>query len=173
MFKFPLRLDGADAQKLKELIDADVEAFFNETVADMTPAERKKWKPYYPYTVIEDDDGNATGGILFHFKQNAKIRLKDGTTKDVTIQLKDSADADMHKPIYGGSVGRVKYTTRGIKMVSKKEAGVRLDFSGVQIKKLMGGSGASGFGTVEDGYVEDDGEGGSASASPPDHGADY
>lgn len=154
VFKAPLLLSGAKAVKFKEEVDAQSEASFNEITAEMTPGERKKWSVYYPYEVLEDDEGNSTGDIVFHFKQNATIRLKDGTTKAVQIGIQDAAGKDMNKPLFTGTELRTMFAFRGIKMVSTKQAGVRLDFSMVQVIKLGAGGGGRGFGAV-DGYVDD------------------
>lgn len=148
-------MSGAKAQKYKEEVDAQALAAFEEITAEMTPGERKKWSVYYPYEELEDDEGNKTGDIVFHYKQNATIRLRDGTTKQVTIGIQDSAGKDMHKPLFFGTELRAMFAYRAIKMVSTKQAGVRLDFSMVQVLKLGKGGGGKGFGAVEGGYVDD------------------
>lgn len=160
VFKTDLRLSGAPAQKLMEEIKRESDAFLEEHLTKqqdagkMTKAEAKKWSAYYPFEIEEDEEGNPTGDIIFSFKQNAKINLKDGTSKDVVIGIRDAADKEMHKPVFGGSELRIMYSTRGIPMTSLKQAGVRLDFGMVQVKKLQASSGPS-FGAV-DGYTEDD-----------------
>lgn len=175
VFKAPVLMSGAKAQKFKEEVDAEAQAYFEEITSEMTPAERKKWSIYYPYEELEDDDGNKTGDIVFHFKQNATIRLKDGTTKAVKIGIQDSAGKDMHKPLFFGTELRVMFAYRGIKMVSTKQAGVRLDFSMVQVLKLGKAGGGKGFGAVEGGYVDDgdhpDEDGGEAQTSGSSSGA--
>lgn len=177
VFKVGLRLSGKEAEDLKAEIDTDAQAFFDEVTAEMTPGERKKWSIHYPYTVEEDDDGNPTGDIIFNFRQNAVIKLRDGSTKEVKVGVYDSMDNDMHKPVFGGSILRVMFSKRGIKMVSNKSAGIRLDFSMVQVKELAKGTGGGrGFGKVAGGYVEhadeEDVEHGQAEASA-DTGGDY
>jgi hypothetical protein len=160
LFKSPLLLRGADAEKLMESIKKEAEAAFEDLTQEMSPGERKKWKLYLPFQEVEDDQGNPTGDVKFDFKQNAKIKLRDGTTKDVKIAVYDAAGNDIVNcpPIFSGSQLRVRYSMRPIKMVSTKQAGVRLDFSSVQIKKLMGGTGAGGFGKLDgdDGYIHDE-----------------
>lgn len=148
-------LNGTDAEKLKQRIDAAVDATYDDFVKDKTPAERKKWSKLYPYEVLEDDDGAATGEIVFTFKQNAKIKLKDGTTKDVRPFVVDANGNDTKKAIFGGSEGRVKYSMRAIRVDSSKGVGIRLDFAGVQVTKLAQGSGGMGFGKIDGGYVDD------------------
>lgn len=166
-YKTKLKLEGEVAQSLKAKVDAAVDEAFTAHFeeggkgADIAPKDRKKWSPYHPYEEEEDDAGNKTGAILFDFKQNAKIRLKDGTVKDIQMPLYDSQDNPVHKLIRTGSVIRVAYSMRPIVMTSTKQVGIRLDFAKVQVKKLAeGGSSGGGFGAVEDGYVEDEHGGG-------------
>lgn len=159
-FKTKLKLDGDVAQSLKAKIDAAVDAAFadffeNGKGAEVPAKDRKKWTAYYPYEVEEDDNGNPTGSILFDFKQNAKIRLKDGTVKDIQMPIYDSQDNPVHKLVRTGSIIRVAYSMRTIVLTSLKQVGIRLDFAKVQVKKLAEGGSQGGFGAVEDGYVED------------------
>lgn len=155
VYQTGLRLEGAEALKFKEEITAAADAAFAELTEELTPGERKKWSVYYPFEEEEDDAGNPTGAIVFDFKQNAEIRLKDGTTKRVQIGLQDSAGNDITKPIFGGSTIRLMYSTRAIPMKSNKQAGVRLDFSMAQVLKLVQGGGGRGFGKVDGGYVDE------------------
>lgn len=163
VFKTGLRVTGPEAVTFKEAIDKAAEEAFAEFMtqfeeAGMKPAERKKWALYVPYEAEEDDDGNPTGAIVFDFKQNAKIKLKDGTVKEVSIAIKDAKNNDMHKAVFPGSIIRTMFAFRPIKMTSAKEAGVRMDFCAVQVKQLAKGSGGgANFGEVE-GYVEEDDE---------------
>lgn len=156
LFKLGLRLSGPEADKLKTAIDAAAEAAFDEMTAEMTPGERKKFSVYRPYAEVEDDNGNPTGEIEFDFKQNAKIRLKDGTVKAIKIGIQDSRGKDVSVQVWGGSILRVMYSMRPIKMAGLKQIGVRLDFSMVQVKKLGSGNSSRGFGAVEDGWTADD-----------------
>jgi hypothetical protein len=154
LFKVDHLVTGAEAQAQKAEIDKAAEAAFEEMTAEMTAGERKKFTIYRPYEVQEDDDGNPTGAIVFNYKQNATIRLKDGTTKNIKISIQDAKGNDTSVAIYGGSIIRVMYSMRPIKMAGTKQIGVRLDFSMVQVKKLGKGSGGKGFGAIED--IEDD-----------------
>lgn len=153
LFHVDLRLTGKDAADLREDLDRKAQEAFDEITAEMTPAERKKFKLYVPYEVEEDEEGNPTGATIFNFKQNAKIKLKDGSTKEIQIGIYDANGDDAKVNIYGGSTGRIMYSTRPIKMAGTKEAGVRLDFSGVQIASLSTGAGGSRFGKIEGGFV--------------------
>lgn len=180
VYHVDLMIGGPEAQALKEKIDTAAQAafdlFFEEGDGKKVPAkERKAWSLYVPYKEDTDDNGNPTGYIVFDFKQNAKIKLRDGTTKDIQVGLKDAKNNSVHKPIFGGSELRVMFTLRDIPMKSLKQVGVRMDMAQVQVKKLATSTGRN-FGEIEDGYVEEDyaGEGSSESVRvAPDSGADY
>ncbi len=185
LFKVGLRLTGEDAENLKAKLDrASQEAFDdffeNGEGSKMTPAERKKISIYVPYEVEEDPQtGEPTGAIVFHFKQNAVIKIRaTGENKKIIIGIYDAAGKPMTKRIYGGSEIRVNYAIRPIPMKALKQVGVKLDFGRVQVKRLAAYTGGAGFGAVE-GY-EDDGaeEGGFGAAEGAQQtdatgGADY
>lgn len=174
LFKVNLALSGEAAEKERAMLDKLVQEAFEEHTKDMTAAERKKWSPYVPYEVEEDDDGHPTGRIIVQYRQNAKIKLKDGTVKDVAIGIYDSKDQPMHKAVFGGSELRVRYSARAIVIASTKKAGVRLDFSAVQVAKLVSGTGGGGFGgTIDGGYEEQADETGFGSDAPAAGDGDY
>lgn len=166
LFKAPSTGDASDplVQDFKAKIDAEVEAAFERYVKEkgLTPGQVKKLNRYYPYEELEDDQGDKTGRIRFDFKQNAKLKLRDGTTKEVLIGVKDAKNNDVHKPVFSGSIIRVRYAFRDVFIAATNEVGVRLDFAMVQVKSLKQGGGG-GFDEIEDGYVEEDDEGGSPS----------
>lgn len=155
VFKTDLMLEGDVALEMKAKIDVQVEEALNAYTEDMKPVDRKKWSPYHPYEVEEDDDGNPTGRIFFKFRQNAVIKLKDGTTKKVVIGIYDASDKASSVQVYSGSKMRVRYSMRAIPLKSSKEVGIRLDFFMVQVVELAGRSESGGFGAVEGGYVDD------------------
>ena len=133
----------------------------------MTPGEAKKWTILLPFEYEEDDEGNQTGRIIFSFKQNAKLKDRDGNIKDVTISIRDSKNQEFKAAIYSGSEGRVKYSMRDIAVASTKKVGVRLDFGMVQVTKLQEAGG--GFDEVEGGFTSG-GNSGSSGPSQDDQG---
>lgn len=146
---------GPETDAFVEKVTAASEAAFAEEAEKLTPGERKKFSLYVPVKPEEDAEGNPTGRWVASFKQNRVLKLKDGTTKEITIAIKDaSGKRDVHKPVFGGSVIRVMYSMRTAKIASSKEIGVRLDFASVQVKKLATSAG-KGFGATE-GYHEDE-----------------
>lgn len=157
VFKLGLVLSGAEAQAMKERVDAAsaaaLERYFEEKKITK-PSDRKKWSTYVPYTAEEDDAGNPTGFIEFKFKQNAKLKLKDGTVKELTISILDaSGKKNIRKPVFGGSELRVNYTMRDIVMGTSFMVGVQLAFGRVQVKKLAESTMGGSFDAVE-GYTE-------------------
>lgn len=155
VFKTGLILEGAEAQKLKEELDAASQVAFDEETADLAPAARKKWRLYLPYEEEETEEGHKTGRITFNFKQNATIKV-EGQPKAIQIAIFDAADKEVHTPIFGGSTIRVMYRPRNTKIAASQQAGVKLDFLKVQLVKLAERKNDSGFGAVEGGFVEDD-----------------
>lgn len=160
LFKTGLRLTGAEAQSLKTMVDAAAQEAYDEFMsrgdgANLTPGEKKKFTVYFPYEEEEDEEGNKNGSIVFNFKQNQRIRLKDGTVKNIEIGIYDAAGKPMKKEVGAGSIIRINYSMRPIPMKSLKQVGVRLDFSRIQVKEYQA-PGRGGFGAVDGGY-EDDG----------------
>jgi hypothetical protein len=179
LFKVDLGLGPDAAEKFKEHIQPQADYALQEHTKDMKPADAKKWSVFYPWSDEEDDDGKPTGEVLFKFRQNKTLKLKDGTEKIVTIGVVDAKTKPVKKPVYGGSELRVMYSMRKVVVASTKMVGIRLDFSSVQVIKLTS-SAAPGFGEVEGGYSEDDQEhahnenqSSDDGASGADNGGDY
>lgn len=164
-FKVDLILEGEAALLLKADVDAQAEEAFEnfkqtDKYENMKPKDKRELSVYYPYEEEEDDDGNKTGRIIFNFKQNAQIKLKDGSTKEISIGIYDaSGTKEIKKLVRAGSEVRVRYSYRAIPMPQLKQVGVRLDFMAIQVKVLAQGGGSAGFGAV-DGYRDDGQSGG-------------
>jgi hypothetical protein len=178
LYKTGLAVSGEPAAKFKAEVTAASEAAFAEYMEDekkggkLTPAQRKQWSVYYPFKDEEDAEGNPTGRVIFDHKQNAEIKMRDGSTKDVTIGIRDSADKAIETSIFSGDTIRTLYSMRAIPMVSLRKVGVRLDFAMVQlIEKGKRQAGAGGFGSFEGGYVGEEHETGGFGGG--DAGGDY
>lgn len=170
LYHHELVLEGEEAVAFKALIDAEVDRAHAEEVVtnNLKPAEVKKWGKYYPYEV-EELEGAPTGKIIFKFKQNAIIKLRDGGTKPFVVGIRDSANKVTDANVFGGCTMRTLYAPRNVKLATAKQFGVRLDFSMVQLIKPAPMSGG-GFDEVEGGYTED-AEGEQAAGKPQQ--ADY
>lgn len=153
-YKTGLDISGPEAEALKEEVDAGAKAVFERITGEMPKGEAKKWTIYSPCEELEDAEGNPTGVIRFYFKQNALIPLKSGEKKAIKVFIVDSAGKDITKPVFAGTIIRVMYKMRDIKIASAKQAGVRLDFAGVQVKEFKA-AGRPQFGSVDGGYVDE------------------
>lgn len=160
-YKVDLILPAEKADPLVAEIDALLNEKHAEVMASLTAADIKrmekageKVRKKFPYSDQEDDQGNPTGSVIFHFTQNAQIKLKDGTTKTVAIAIFDKAGKAVTVKVFGGARGAVSYAPRVYYNQATKEVGVTLDFSAVQISSLGGGAARSMA------PLEDDDEGG-------------
>jgi len=174
IFKTDVIVAGEAAKKEVERLDALAAAALEEETEGLSPAERKKWSVYVPYTVEEDEDGNPTGRVIFHYKQNAIIRV-EGVAKPIKIAIFNAADEPKEIPVWSGDTIRVMAKTRNIKLASQKKAGVRLDFLKVQVlKKADRDAAQGGFGSVEGGYMGEEADSFSAqNEAPADTSGDY
>lgn len=173
LFHVKLILDGDDAKALRAKIVEDTEVAWQEFLQTKDAPKGKdaqKWDMHYSYEVETDDDDNETGRIIFHFKQNAKIKSREtGELRDISIEIRDARDkpiADLEF-IGSGSKGRIMWKGRGAPQKSNKKFGLRLDFSKVQIIDLKSGSGG-GFGAVDGGYEHSGGSTGSSGSAADD-----
>ena len=109
-----------------------------------------------PYQEELDDNGEATGNIIFKFKTKAEIISKDGTVIPNKVAIFDSQGTPMiDTDVWSGSEMKVSadivpYYTAIV------GAGVSLRLRAVQVIKLVqGGDGATGYGfdAIDDGYT--------------------
>lgn len=169
------------ARVWKEKVDAQAQAAFDEELKDLSVGARKKWDLYLPYEEEEDDEGNPTGRIIFEFKRNAKIKIrKTGEIKDLSVACYNvKGEAIKPTAVFSGTiimVGGVEF--RPIKITASQKAGVRMDFSKVQILKLRERTDNS-FGDQSAQYgdwgseTEEDEEEDSKASAPFDSNSDY
>lgn len=147
----------ASDETLRELIDRLVDEAWDSKVDDIPAKYKKKAQKVYPYEEEVDAAGEPTGTLLFKFKQNAELKMKDGSISKVTMNLFDAKGKRITSNVGGGSELKVAFTHRDYGMVSGKDynVGISLDFSGVQVLKLeeYGGGSAESFGFgEEEGY---------------------
>lgn len=119
--------------------------------------EEPKVKNYSLAPVFEeelDDQGDATGNLIFKFKQKAIIKTRKGDTLRMKVALFDAQRQPTSAQVGGGSVIKIAGAAIGYAMASSKTVGVSLRPEAVQIIELMQrGGDASALFDVEDGYV--------------------
>ncbi len=159
LFHTKVVYEGQDAVDFKAEIDAFVEKAWQEESAKaieqgMKPGELKKWSRYYPYEEETDaENGNPTGRLIVMFKQNHKIKLKDGSVKTFFVGIRDRKNKETKDNVFGGATIKVLYSPRNVKMSGVKQFGTRLDFSMVQLIKAAPMSGG-GFDEVDGDYAD-------------------
>lgn len=111
------------------------------------------------YEAEEDDNGDLTGFNLFKFKQNAKIKLRNGSTREMKVAIYDSNKAPTNTEVTGGSIIRIAANVFCYAMPSTKRVGVSLRPSAVQVIALASGFGGNADALAmfdkEDGFVAD------------------
>lgn len=156
-FKTKLVVEGEDATKFREIIDAAVDHAYAEEMEKLPLAQRKLWGKAYPYEdELDRDTGEPTGRTIFKFKQNAFIRRKGQDPKPVKILVVDSQNKRGDIPVFTGDIIRVGYTTRTSVLGTAKQISVRLDFGQIQVLEKRQSGGDSVFDTVEGGWTAED-----------------
>lgn len=156
-----LVVGGAEGQALKDKITAAATEelanfWLTERGKKVAPKDRAKWSIYTPFEEDLDDEGNPTGYVIFHFKQNAKIKLRDGSVKGIKISVYDATgEREIKRPVFSSSELRINYYFRENIQETAKKVGVQLAFSWVQVRALANPERGPRFSAVE-GYQEPD-----------------
>jgi hypothetical protein len=156
-YSVKIRLPVADSQDLIK----QLEGLRDEYQAAQSKTEPKvaRYDVAPVYETEEDDNGDVTGFVLFKFKQNAKIKLRNGGTRDMSVPIYDSNKAPTKTEVTGGSIIRVAANVFCYAMPSSKKVGVSLRPTGVQIIELAAGFGGDADALAmfdkEDGFVAD------------------
>lgn len=132
-----------------------------EILADPQNASKKgaisKYNLHSPLSKELDKDGNETGNWLLKVKQKARVKKKDGTFIEKSINVFDAKLKKLTNPKIGrGSTLKVSFTPVPFVMHATKNVGMTTWFEAVQVINLVewtgGGDAASyGFGE-EEGY---------------------
>ena len=156
-YSVKLRLPAADSQDLIKQLEGLRDTYQKEQAEAEPKVARYDLAPVYE--AEEDDTGDLTGFNLFKFKQNAKIKLRNGGTRDMSVPIYDSNKAPTKTEVTGGSTIRVAGVPFCYAMPSSKKVGVSLRPTGVQIIELAAGFGsdadALSMFDKEDGFIAD------------------
>lgn len=164
-FKVDLEIDAETAEPLLSMFE-DIRAA--EIAAAKVKLKGKKPKEAdLPLVPKLDEDGNETGTYLLKAKMTASgVSKRTGKPWSRVVPIFDAKGKPANPQIYGGSELILSIEPKGWAN-PKGECSVTCYLEGVQVIKLSQGSGgasaaALGFGAVEDGYAEDEGEEGDA-----------
>lgn len=103
-----------------------------------------------------DDEGDPTGRVLLKFKTKASFKdKKTGEMVQKVVKLVDSFGEVIPRKkrplVYGGSEGRVAFTTGAVFIPKEADVYLSLYLNEVQIAKLVsGGESSSSFGAMDD-----------------------
>jgi len=123
---------------------------------------------HYPFEMVLDEDGDATGEALFKFKcASGGTNKKDGKDWEKELPLFDANKQKIEGAarnaltLWGGSQINVMAEVITFDAVGLKLAGVSLRLVAVQVIKPVGGAGHldvddTGFGVVTGGFVQSD-----------------
>lgn len=134
----------------------------------------KNWKVQLPISAELDEEGEETGNFILKAKQKPEIKLKDGTTRKLSVVVVDSKKKPVTKSVGSGSKVRMNVTIAPYYHAGSKAVGVTLRLDAVQVidlKEYVGRDASAGFAEEEGGY-EDDGEGTETSKSGESEGGD-
>lgn len=159
--KFALEAAKKATKKFCAGLDKLLEEYIELNPDELTKAKLKKAGTADIYEDELDDEGEETGRVIFKFKLKAKVVTKTKSW-DQRPRLFDSAAQPITGDIniWTGTEAKVNVEVFPYYMESTKQFGLSLRCKGVQILKLVEGSGgpdaeAMGFGEEDDGYTTD------------------
>lgn len=151
----------------EEAIELGEEAFSNMKVAARKKHGEVTINPFYE-VLYDKETEEETGDIAFRFKCKASGKRKNGPKAGTRWERKliifDAKGKLMARPpeIWGGTEGKISFTTRPYFVEGQATAGLSLQLEAVQIISLVtaGQRDASDFGfeEEEDGYIYDPSE---------------
>lgn len=143
-----------EAAQVCEQLEALIDAEFDKVVKDKPQAKATLSKR--PITEPEmDQDGNATGNVVFKSKLKAKIRGKNGQTYKQKVNVVDAKRNPMmgDQLIGNGSVVKIAVEPVTYYMPSSKTVGVSLRLKALQVIDLVEHGTATSIFDEEEGFV--------------------
>lgn len=148
--------DTAETTKLIERLEAIRDDFYeNSKDVQKAIATRKQ--------VVKADvcEWTQDGFVAFKFKQQAKIKCRDGSVIDAHIAMYDAKLTPMSEEVGRDSVIRISFTANPYYMPTTRQVGLSLRPVAVQVIDLKKGGGNSGesYGfEAEEGFEVEDAE---------------
>lgn len=128
----------------QELI-AKLEKVRNDFTHSLDTAKQNTYNPADVYEDELDDEGTATGNVLFRFKLKSTVTPREGdafTQSPVLVYAEDGSAVE--SPIYGGTMAKLKGQIVPYALASAKSIGVTLRFRSVQVHELVTADGSGG-----------------------------
>jgi len=143
-----------EAAQVCEQLEALIDVEFDKVVKDKPQAKATLSKR--PITEPEmDQDGNATGSVVFKSKLKAKIKGKNGQTYKQKVNVVDAKRNPMmgEQLIGNGSVVKIAVEPVTYYMPSSKTVGVSLRLKALQVIDLVEHGTATSIFDEEEGFV--------------------
>ena len=143
-----------EAAQVCEQLEALIDVEFDKVVKDKPQAKATLSKR--PITEPEmDQDGNATGNVVFKSKLKAKIKGKNGQTYKQKVNVVDAKRNPMmgEQLIGNGSVVKIAVEPVTYYMPSSKTVGVSLRLKALQVIDLVEHGTATSIFDEEEGFV--------------------
>ncbi len=124
---------------------ARLEGALTDFVGTLDVAKQKTYSQAPVFEEELDEDGNPTGNVMFKCKLLAKVTPREGepfTQAPVCVMAENGEAVD--KPIYGGSMARIKGQIVPYSNAASKVAGVTLRMRSVQVHELVSGTSDGG-----------------------------
>jgi hypothetical protein len=110
VYQVKLRLGPADAKKLMETLNKELDAYYAEQAKEAAKEGKKKLKRAdVPWGECVDEHGKETGEVEFNFKMSARYTAKDGSTVEQRPVLFDAKTNPMTDRVGSGSIIRVGF----------------------------------------------------------------
>jgi hypothetical protein len=153
MYSMSIVFKPEEVSEFKAKIEEQLNAFYDETFAELKPGKQKSLVKADLFREAEDKDGNLTGDLELRTKQYSK----DFKGNEMIMTIVDSAGKDITQgcPLVGnGSKVRAKVYPKPYYMASTNKVGISMRLNAVQIIELNEYNKPSGgFEAVEGGYV--------------------
>lgn len=154
VYSINLLIPESESHELGECLETMRDEYMQEE-AKRNPKIAAKLSTKPVFEEHYDKEGNPTGEMELKFKQNAKIKLRDGSTSTAKVMVVDAKRNVMKGDVLigNGSTVKVAFEPRPYLLASTKQVGVSLRLKGVQVIDLSEyGNSASMF-EDEEGFV--------------------
>lgn len=154
VYSINLLIPESESHELGECLETMRDEYMQEE-AKRNPKIAAKLSTKPVFEEHYDKEGNPTGEMELKFKQNAKIKLRDGSTSTAKVMVVDAKRNVMKGDVLigNGSTVKVAFEPRPYLLASTKQVGVSLRLKGVQVIELSEyGNSASMF-EDEEGFV--------------------
>ena len=154
VYSINLLIPESESHELGECLETMRDEYMQEE-AKRNPKIAAKLSTKPVFEEHYDKEGNPTGEMELKFKQNAKIKLRDGSTSTAKVMVVDAKRNVMKGDVLigNGSTVKVAFEPRPYLLASTKQVGVSLRLKGVQVIDLSEYGYSASLFEDEEGFV--------------------